>query len=66
MAAARAGVEVGDEILLIDGRDVRGMSPEAIHLALQGDEGTRVALTVLRRGKIHRLSVERGPLKPGR
>ena len=35
--AAAAGVVAGDEVLLIDGRDVRGMSPEAIHLALEGD-----------------------------
>jgi C-terminal processing protease CtpA/Prc len=66
MEAARAGVQVGDEILLIDGRDVRAMSPEAIHLALEGDEGTSVALTVLRHGRILRLSVERGPLRPRR
>jgi len=66
MTAARAGLEVGDEVLLIDGRDVRKMSAEGIHLALEGDQGTSVALTVLRRGTIHRLSVERGPLKPRR
>lgn len=64
MAAARAGIEVGDEVLLIDGRDVRSMSPEAIHLALEGDQGTRVSLTILRRGAIQRIAVDRGPLKP--
>jgi C-terminal processing protease CtpA/Prc len=64
MTAARAGIEVGDEVLLIDGRDVRSMSAEAIHLALEGDQGTAVALTILRRGKILRISVDRGPLKP--
>jgi carboxyl-terminal processing protease len=66
LTAARAGIEVGDEILLIDGRDVRRMSPEAIHQALEGDKGTTVRLTVLRRGAILRLSVERGPLNPKR
>ena len=38
--AARAGVTPGDEVLLIDGRDVRGMSPQAIHQALEGDVGS--------------------------
>jgi C-terminal processing protease CtpA/Prc len=64
MTAARAGVEVGDEVLLIDGQDVRRMSPEAIHQALAGDEGTHVSLTILRHGQIQRIAVERGPLKP--
>jgi C-terminal processing protease CtpA/Prc len=66
MTAAQAGVEIGDEIVLIDGRDVRSMSPEAIHLALEGDERTAVSLTILRRGKILRISVKRGPLQPKR
>jgi C-terminal processing protease CtpA/Prc len=66
MTAARAGIEVGDEILTIDGRDVRSMSLAAIHDALQGDVGTKVALTVQRRGEIRRISVERGPFEPKR
>jgi carboxyl-terminal processing protease len=64
--AARAGLEPGDEVLLIDGRDVRGMSPEAIHLALEGDVGTTVQLTLLRRGKVERVALKRTPLaSPG-
>jgi C-terminal processing protease CtpA/Prc len=66
MTAAQAGVEIGDEIVLIDGRDVRSMSPDAIHLALEGDEGTTVSLTILRRAAIRRISVKRGPLQPKR
>jgi carboxyl-terminal processing protease len=61
-AAARAGVRSGDEILLIDGRDVRAMSPLAIHQALEGDVGTTVRLTLLRQGKIERISLRREPL----
>jgi len=60
--AARAGLGPGDEILLIDGRDVRKMSPQSIHLALEGDVGSTVRLTVLRRGKIDRVRLERAPL----
>ena len=60
--AAEAGVAPGDEILLIDGYDVRNMSPDAIHRRLEGEVGTTVNLTLLRRGKIERVAVKRGPL----
>jgi C-terminal processing protease CtpA/Prc len=60
--AAEAGMAPGDEILLIDGRDVRSLSPDAIHRLLEGDVGTTVSLTVLRRGKIERVAVKRAPL----
>ena len=52
----------GDEILLIDGRDVRSMSPETVHRLLEGKVGTTVNLTLLRRGKIERIAVRRAPL----
>lgn len=61
-SAARAGLVAGDEILLIDGRDVRAMSPEAIHQALEGEVGTTVQLTLLRTGKIERVVLRREPL----
>jgi carboxyl-terminal processing protease len=61
--AASAGIGPGDEILLIDGRDVRRMSPEQIHLALEGDVGSTVRLTVLAQGRIERLALARGPLE---
>ena len=60
--AAEAGMGAGDEILLIDGRDVRSMSSEAIHQLLEGEVGTTVNLTVLRRGTIQRIAVRRAPL----
>jgi carboxyl-terminal processing protease len=63
LAAARAGLEPGDELLLIDGRDVRAMSSDQVHAALEGEIGSTVRLTVLRRGEIARLAVERGPLR---
>jgi C-terminal processing protease CtpA/Prc len=59
--AAEAGMAKGDEILLIEGRDVRSMTPDAIHRLLQGELGTTVNLTVLRRGKIERVAVKRAP-----
>ena len=62
--AAEAGMVPGDEILLIDGRDVRSMSAEMVHRTLTGEVGTTVRLTVLRRGKIERIAVKRAPFAP--
>ena len=62
--AAQAGLGPGDELLLIDGRDVRAMSPAAIHQALEGNVGTAVRLTLFRRGKVLRVALERVPLAP--
>ena len=56
-------LEPEDEILTIDGIDVRAMSAPAVHQALEGDTGTIVRLTVLRHGQIVRLSVLRVPLR---
>lgn len=66
LPAARAGLSRGDEILLIDGRDVRRLSPLEIHTALEGDVGTEVRLTVLREGAIERLLLTRGPFVSGK
>jgi carboxyl-terminal processing protease len=60
--AAEVGIAPGDEILLIDGRDVRSMSAQLIHQILEGEVGTTVNLTLLRRGKIERVAVRRAPL----
>lgn len=61
MAGAKAGLEVDDELLAIDGRDVRGMSTEDLVKALRGDVGSTVVLTISRRGHKRDIKVERGP-----
>ncbi len=63
LPAAQAGIVPGDEILFIEGRDVRAMSPDAIHLALEGAVGSTVQLTVLHQGKIERITLKRVPLE---
>ena len=62
--AAKAGLAPGDEVLLIDGRDVSGKTPGAIQLALEDDVGTTVQLTLLRGGKVERVALKRAPLAP--
>lgn len=60
LSGAKAGLRAGDEIVAIDGQDVRGLSPEEIHQRLMGAVGTRVELTVAREGRLEKLSVTRG------
>jgi carboxyl-terminal processing protease len=63
LPAAQAGIVPGDEILFIEGRDVRAMSADAIHLMLEGEVGAAVQLTILHQGKIQRVSLKRAPLQ---
>jgi C-terminal processing protease CtpA/Prc len=62
MGAAKAGLEVGDEVVSIEGKPVGTMSPEAVHEALQGKVGTKVRITVVRAKVSLDVVVERGPL----
>lgn len=63
MMAAQAGLEPGDEVLSIEGKDARAMSAQDVHEALVGPIGTPVALTIVRAGQVLRITVRRGPLK---
>jgi carboxyl-terminal processing protease len=63
LAADRAGLEVGDEILTIDGYDARAMSVAGVHQALSGDVGEPVKLTLIRRGEVVRVTLKRTPAK---
>ncbi len=63
MAAAKAGIREGDELIAIDGVAVRAMSPDDVHKALAGQVGTRVKLRVRRGDQDLTLVVERGPLR---
>jgi C-terminal processing protease CtpA/Prc len=59
LAAAKAGVQAGDEILLIDGLDVRAMNAHQIHVALSGDVDATVKLTLVRKEQILRVTLKR-------
>jgi C-terminal processing protease CtpA/Prc len=59
LAAAKAGVQNGDEILLIDGLDVRAMNTHQIHVALSGDVDATVKLTLVRKDQILRVTLKR-------
>jgi len=66
LAAGRAGLKPGDELLLIDGRDVRELDERGVHRALSGQLGDPVKLTLLRDGRVIRVTVRRtAPPKKG-
>lgn len=66
MVAAKAGLQVGDEVVSVNGAAVQKMSPDDVHRALAGEIGTKVRLTVVRRGEQLELVIERGPLRQPR
>jgi C-terminal processing protease CtpA/Prc len=61
LAAARQGLAPGDEILLVDGKDVRQMGERELYATLSGDVGTSVNLTVARGEKVMRVRLVRTP-----
>lgn len=63
LAAAREGLTAGDQVLLIDGRDVRRLSAEQVHLALAGDIGDPVKLTIIRGERVLRVTLHRTPAR---
>lgn len=65
LAAARGGLQPGDEILLIDGKDVRAMDAAALHRALSGEVSVPVKLTVVRQDAVLRVTLTRTPVPPG-
>jgi C-terminal processing protease CtpA/Prc len=66
LAAERADLRPGDEILLIDGRDARAMGPRGVHEALEGKVGESVKLTLVRDGQILRVTLKLTPAKKHR
>ncbi len=62
--ASEAGMEPGDEIVMIDGIYVRGMTADEVKAKIHGAAGTSIALTVSRGERILHLDVKRssGPV----
>jgi carboxyl-terminal processing protease len=60
--ADRAGLAVDDEILEIDGKNVRTMSQDDVRRAVRGDVGSTLIVTILRGGEKRDVKVVRTPL----
>jgi len=63
LAAMRAGLLPGDELVMIDGRYVRELGASEVRALLRGDVGTFVRLTIVRGDEVRRVRVERVALR---
>ncbi|MCA1665217.1 MAG: PDZ domain-containing protein, partial [Myxococcales bacterium] len=59
--AERAGLAVGDKILRLDGKTLKGMSEGDVARSMRGKAGTSVTLTVLRDAEILTRTIKRAP-----
>jgi C-terminal processing protease CtpA/Prc len=66
LAARDSGVQPGDQLLLIDGKDVRALDPGQVHEALSGAVGEPVKLTLIRGDRVVRVTLERTPARQHR
>lgn len=66
LACHQAGLQPGDRILLIDGKDVRSLDAKGVHLALSGEVDEKVKLTVVRGDEIIRVTLKRTPAQKRR
>ena len=57
--AEESDIEVNDLLIGVEDQDVRAMTMEEVAALVKGKEGTKVSLTVLRKGERMTLSVER-------
>ena len=57
--AYRAGIQVGDVVLSVNGRDVRPLGARAVGFLLRGPIGSSVTLEIESKGKRRKLNVER-------
>lgn len=61
--AAEAGLLVDDEIVAIDGKDVKAMSEEDVRRAVRGDLGSNLTIAIVREGQRKEVTVKRSRLK---
>lgn len=66
LAAYRAGIRPGDELLLIDGQDVRRFNDDDLRRSLSGLVGEPVKLTLARGDEVLRLTIKRSMAEPHR
>jgi C-terminal processing protease CtpA/Prc len=59
LGAAKAGLKPGDQILLIDGIDVRTLDERGVQEILTGEVGQPVKLTVVRGNEVLHVTVNR-------
>ncbi len=63
LGAEKAGLAPGDEILLVDGVDVRMLDEKHVYETLSGEVGSKVRLTIVRGEEVLHVTVERTPAR---
>jgi C-terminal processing protease CtpA/Prc len=53
------GLQVNDEVLMVDGKHVAALSDAELKQSLRGPEGTSVTLTVIREAEVKRITIQR-------
>jgi carboxyl-terminal processing protease len=61
--AAAAGLKSGDQIVKVGDKDIKGISPDQATTLIQGPEGSKVTLTVLRGAETMTLSITRAQIQ---
>lgn len=61
-AAYKAGLEVGDLIKTVDGKDMKGLTVDQVQSAITGELGTKVIITVLRNNQEYTYTLYRAPV----
>ncbi len=59
--AERAGMQVGDKILKLDGKSLKGLPEDEVARSMRGKAGTTATLTVLRDAEIFTRTIKRAP-----
>lgn len=62
-APGEPGLMVGDEIVMVDGVFVRGLSKNDLRLAMRGQVGSTVRVTVVRGAQVEHLTIKRTAIK---
>ncbi len=66
LAADKSGLKAGDEIILVDGRDVRPLNAKQLNEALTGEVGAPLKLTVVRGQEVLRVTLRLTPAQKHR
>src|SRR6202521_5155769 len=60
--AAKAGLQAGDQIVTVDGKDMKGSSAEQATAAIQGPNGSKVIFTIGRGGTTFPVTITRAEI----
>jgi len=60
--AAQAGLRIDDEIVALDGKDVKAMSDDDVRRAVRGEAGSNLVVTIVRDGQRQDVTVKRSKL----